>query len=226
MVASLQNSSAFSSLAYNPQPRLQHLPHCVHPGPQGRVDQVGIPLGGPDLGVAQQPPNHFQRGSTGHQQGCKGMAQIVDTDVSYIGLNAHAFPEPLEIDHRLGRDIAGEEKGAALRHGIVAQPDQRDSLIRDWHAVNATLLGIGRLLGPRRQIEIELIEARGSGLAATVTGQHAEADDPGGTLIGVGAESVGEALDFFEGQEPLAGRFGTFAEAGGRVVGAHFPRDS
>ncbi len=68
---------------------------------------MGIALGRPDLGVAQQPPNHFQRGSTGHQQGCEGVAQIVDTNVEDFGLYAHPFPEPLEIDHRLARNVAG-----------------------------------------------------------------------------------------------------------------------
>ena len=42
------------------QPRLQHLAHSIHPSPQRRVDEVGVALGGADLGVAKQPPDHFQ----------------------------------------------------------------------------------------------------------------------------------------------------------------------
>ena len=187
---------------------------------------MGVALGGADLGVTQQPPDHFQRCAARYQQGREGVTQVVDADVGDVGLHAHPLPEALEIDDRLARDIAGEQERAALRHGIVAQPDQSDSLVRNWHAVDPPLLGVSGLFGPDCQIEIELFEGRGPGLAAAGTGQHAEANDPGGALVGIGAERVREALDFLKGQEPLAGRFGALAEAGGGIVGAHFPRDS
>ena len=185
---------------------------------------MGVSLGGADLGVAEQPPDHFQRGPAGDQQGCEGVAQVVDVDIRDFGLHAHPFPEALEIDHRLARHIAGEEEAAALWHGVAAQPDQGDGLVRDWDTVDAPLLGVRGLLGPDGKIEVELIEGRGASLAAAGAGQHAQSDDPGGPLIGIGAEGLGEALDFVKGKEPLAGGFGTLAKAGRRIVGSHFPR--
>jgi len=41
------------------------------------------------------------------------VAQIVDADVGDFGLHAHPFPEPLEVNHRLARHIAGEQEAAA-----------------------------------------------------------------------------------------------------------------
>jgi hypothetical protein len=152
------------------------------------------------------------------------VAQIVDTDVRDVSLHAHPFPEALEIDHRLARDIAGEQERAAFGHRIPAQADQGDGLMRDWHAVDATLFGVSGLFGPDRQIEVELVKCGRAGLAAASTGQHAEADDPGGTLVGIGAERVGEALDFVEKrEEALAGGFGALAEA--KQVRAGWPTD-
>lgn len=83
------------------------------------------------------------------------MAQVVDADVRDLSLHAHPFPEALEVDHRLARDIAGEEERAALWHCIPAQTDQCDSLMRDRHAVDAALFGVGRLLGTDRKIDFE-----------------------------------------------------------------------
>jgi hypothetical protein len=48
--------------------------------------------------------------------------------------------------------------GLALGHYVAAQADQSYCLVRDWHAVNAAQLGLRRLLGPDRQIEVELVE--------------------------------------------------------------------
>jgi hypothetical protein len=76
--------------------------------------------------------------------------------------------------------------------------------------MDTALLGIGGLLGPDCQIEVELVEGSSAGLAAPGAGQHAEADDPGGTLIGIGAEGVGETLDFLKGEEALACDFGSW----------------
>ena len=42
-----------------PQSRLQHLAHRVDPRPQGRVDEVGVALGGADLGVAEEASDHL-----------------------------------------------------------------------------------------------------------------------------------------------------------------------
>ena len=85
--------------------------------------------------------------------------------------------------------------------------------------------GEGRLLGPDRQIEVELVESGSAGLAAAGTGQHAKVDDPGGALIGIGAEGLGEALDFLEREKPLPCGLRTLAEASRRIVGAHFSCD-
>ena len=75
---------------------------------------MGIALGGADLGMAKQPPDHFQRCAAGDEQGGEVMAQIVDTDIRNFGLHAHPLPEALEVNHRLARDIAREKKRAAL----------------------------------------------------------------------------------------------------------------
>ena len=91
--------------------------------------------------------------------------------------------------------------------------------MRDRHAVDAALLGVGRLLGPDRQLEVELIEGGGPGLAQPGAGQHAEADDPGGALILVIGQRVGQTPDLLERQEPLARGLGSLAEAQRRVVG-------
>ena len=186
---------------------------------------MGVALGGADLGVPQQPPDHFQRRAARHQQRGEGVTQIMDANVGDFSLHAHPLPETLEVNHRLARDIAREEEGAALRHGIAAQADQGDCLVRDRHPVDAALFGVGRLLGPDCQIKVELIEGRGTGLAAAGASEHAQPDYPGGALIGIGAEGIGETLDFVEGEEPLAGRFRALAETGGRIVGTHFPCD-
>jgi hypothetical protein len=42
---------------------------------------VSVALGGADLGVAEQAPDHFKRGAARNQQGGEGVAQIVDADV-------------------------------------------------------------------------------------------------------------------------------------------------
>ena len=219
----LRSTSGLSLSRHDLQPRLQHLAHGIHPGPQRLVDQVGVALGSADLGVTQQPTDHFQRGPARNQQGGEGVAQIVDTDIGDFSLHAHPFPKPLEINHGLARNIAGEKKRAAFGHGIAAQADQGDGLMRDGHAVHAALLGVGGLFGPDGQIKVELVEGRGAGLAAAGAGQHAQADDPSGTLIGIGAERVGEALDFVEREEALAGGFGALAEA--KQVGSGWPTD-
>lgn len=39
----------------------------------------------------------------------------------------------------------------------------------------------------------------------------------------VDGQRIGQAFDFFEGQEPVTGDLGPTAEAEGRIVGAHFP---
>ena len=67
--------------------------------------------------------------------------------------------------------------------------------MRDRHAVDAALLRVGGLLGPDGQIEVELVERGGAGLAAAGAGQHAEADDPGGALSRIGSERTIEHID-------------------------------
>ena len=46
---------------------------------------MGIALGGADLSVAQEPPDHFQRCPARNQQGSEGVAQIMDADVGDAG---------------------------------------------------------------------------------------------------------------------------------------------
>ena len=101
------------------------------------------------------------------------MAQIVDADVGDLCLHAHPFPEPLDVIHRLARHIAGEKEGAGLGHGNTTQADQGDRFVQNRHRVDAALLGIGGLLGPDCQIEVELIEGRKTDLAAAGAGQYA-----------------------------------------------------
>lgn len=64
----------------HPEPRLQHLAHGVDPGAQGRIDQVGIALGGADLGVAEEAADRFQRGAAGNQQRCEGVARAASAE--------------------------------------------------------------------------------------------------------------------------------------------------
>ena len=183
---------------------------------------MGVALGGAELCVAEQPPDHFQRGAPGDQQRGEGVAQIMNADAGEIGLHAHPRPESLEIDDWLTGHLAEEWEGAAFGYRIPAKTDQDDSLMRDRHMVDAPLLCVGSLLGPDCQVEIELIEGGCAGLAAAGAGQHAQPDDPGGALIRIGTEDIGESLDFIKGEEALAGGFGTLAKAGGRIVGRHF----
>jgi hypothetical protein len=70
-------------------------------------------------------------------------AEVVDAHVRDVGLHAHPLPKSLEIDDQLTRDIAGEEEAAALRHGLPAQPDQRDRLMRDRNSVDPALRKVG-----------------------------------------------------------------------------------
>jgi len=112
-------------VSYHLQPRLQHLSHGIHPCPQRRVDQVGVALRGANLGVAEQPPDHFQRRPAGNQQRGESVAQIVNADVGDVGLHPHPFPKALEINHGLPGTSPGNRKGqplgkASLRRRIKA----------------------------------------------------------------------------------------------------------
>lgn len=64
--------------------------------------------------------------------------------------------------------------------------------------MDKALLGTCRLTIPFRQIEVELVECGGAGLAEAGAGQHAKAGNPGCALIGIGAEGVDEAQDSSE----------------------------
>jgi hypothetical protein len=95
--------------------------------------------------------------------------------------------------------------------------------MRDGHAVDAMLLGIGRLHGTDSQIEVEMIEGGGAGLTGADADQQAQADDPGGGVIGIGADNVGKALDFLEGKEALTVSYRLLTETLGGIFGQHFP---
>ena len=211
------------SLPHHSEPRLQHLTHRIDPCPQRCIDQVRIALGGADLGVAEEAANHFQRCAARDQQGREGVAQVVDADVGDLRDLLHLWPEALGIADRLVGHVAGEEEGTALRHDLPPQPDQGHCLVRDRHPVDAALFGVGGLLGPDREVEVELVEGGGADLAQPGTGQHAEANDAGGALIFVDGQRIGQALDFFEGQEPITGDLGAAPKPEGGVVVAHLP---
>lgn len=147
-------------LSHHPEPWLQHLTHSVDPGAQGRVDQVGVSLGGTDLGVA----DHFQRCAAGDQQGGEGVPLIVDSDVGDLRALLHLRPETLGVADRLTGYIPKEAERAAFWHYLAAEADQGDRVVRDRHAVDATLLGVGGLVGPDSQIEVELIKGRRANL--------------------------------------------------------------
>jgi len=83
----------------------------------------------------------------------------VDADILDIGFRGHRFPEPLEVNHRPAWHIAREQEAASYGHITPAQPDQGHGLVRDRHSADAALLGADGLLGPNRQIEVELINA-------------------------------------------------------------------
>ena len=51
-----------------PLSETQHLAHRVDAGAERRLDQVGIALGGSDLGVAEQLANHLKRGAARNEQ--------------------------------------------------------------------------------------------------------------------------------------------------------------
>ena len=54
---------------------------------------MGVALGGADLGVPQQPPDHFQRRAARHQQRGEGVTQIMDANVGDFSLHAHPLCE-------------------------------------------------------------------------------------------------------------------------------------
>jgi putative DNA-invertase from lambdoid prophage Rac len=112
---------------------------------------VGIALGGADLGVTQQPPDHFQRGAAGDQQRGEGMAQVVDTDVGDLRLHAHPFPEAFKIDRviadhgvsgvttRLVERAEGKRLFDLLRAGDTLVVRWVDRLGRNYEDVTDTI---------------------------------------------------------------------------------------
>ena len=81
-----------------------------HPRPQWRVDQVGVALGGADLGLLEEAANHFHRGAAGEQQGGKGMAKAVDVDVRHLGHVVDSRLEVLRKYRNLGLTIVAFRK--------------------------------------------------------------------------------------------------------------------
>ncbi len=101
--------------------------------------------------MAQQPPNHFQRGAARNQQLGEGVPQIIASNIGDVGLDSDTLPKPGQIGHGLARHVACKEEGTAFRRCRAAQADQRDRLMGDRDAVNPALLGIDSLLSPDRQ---------------------------------------------------------------------------
>ena len=77
-------------------------------------------------------------------------------DVGDLSHLLHLGPEALGITHWLVGHVAREEEGAALRHDFAVEADQGHGLVRDRHAVDATLFGLGR---PLRRHQVRLKEA-------------------------------------------------------------------
>ena len=46
---------------------------------------MGVAMGGANLGVTKESPDHFQRGAAGKQQRGEGMSQVVNADVGDFG---------------------------------------------------------------------------------------------------------------------------------------------
>ena len=109
-------------------------------------------------------------------------------------LHAHPLPEALEVNHRLARHIAGEGEGPALGHSITAQGDQGDRLVGNRHTVDAALLGVGRLLGPDRQIKVELVEG-GDAASPQRSPVSVQRRMIPAALIEIGSERIIEHLD-------------------------------
>lgn len=119
---------------------------------------MGVALGRADLGVAEEAADHFRRGAARNQQRGEGVPQVVDADVGDLGDLLHLGPEALGIADRLIGDVAREQERAAFGHDFPAEADKSYGLVRDRHAVDAALLGTGSLLGPDRQIEVEMVQ--------------------------------------------------------------------
>jgi hypothetical protein len=101
----------------------------------GRLDRVGVALGGADPDMALQPSGHFQQGAARDQNQGKGGAEVVNKDIRNFGLGAHAYSEPLEVNHQLGGHNAGEKETAekserkcnadCCHFGLMQRPHER-----------------------------------------------------------------------------------------------------
>lgn len=121
---------------HRPQPWLQHLIHRLRPGEHGRVDQVARwvvlilvwPKRRPIIS-SDAPPETSRDAKAwrryGRRRGC-GRRGCGRRSLSRL---LHLRSEPLQVADRLDGHITGEEKRAALRHGMPPQPDQVELLV-------------------------------------------------------------------------------------------------
>ncbi len=184
-----------------------------------------VAQGGLRLAVAQQFADHFQRGPAADQQGGKGVAQVVDAHVLQPALLLDPYPEAPHLLHWLAGRVAREKPRRAVWHRQLALTHDGGGLVGDRHAVCTALFRHHRWLRPAQMFKVELFEPRLPHLAQPRTGQHAHADDIGGTPVLGCIQSSGKACDFLPGQEPLPGRLDAAVKALGRVVFAPAPFD-
>lgn len=154
-------------IVHKARSRAQEAGHRVDARAQRRVHQMGIALRGLHLAVAEQLSDHFQRRATADQQGCEGMAQIMDAHVGKFGVLLDLGPEASDFPHWLADGLAGEKPRIAARHGLKAQPHDGRDILRDRHAMDLALLGGGGGFGPDGIVEVELIELRRGSAAET-----------------------------------------------------------
>ena len=68
--------------------------------------------------MTEEPTNHFQRGTAGEEERREGVAEVVDADVGDLGLQAHWFPEALQVDAWLAWASPGKGSGHSRYHGL------------------------------------------------------------------------------------------------------------
>lgn len=153
------------------------------------------------------------------------MAQVMNTHIFDLGFALDGLPETADLDHGLSGNIAWKEPGRGLRHDEFALPDNGGHVFRDRHAMHLALFCCRCGLGPDHQIEIELLEARLARFADPCACQHADANDPCGSLICGFVERYRQPVDLRLGEEPLPRALDSPVKAVGRIVVAPTPLD-
>ena len=151
------------------------------------------------------------------------MAQVMNARVLDLGDFLDAAPEASDFLHGLPRHIPRKQPRITLWDKQQPFAHNRSHIRRYRHPVNLALLrGRGRLR-PDPEVQIELFKPRLTNFTDTRACQHAQADDPGRTLIFVRIQCGGHTVDFLFRQKPLPRRLNTTVEAICRVVLPHAP---